>query len=263
MLNIPPSHQSPLLAALAELDEVAYLLADAQLNIIYLSARIGDFGIGSQSTGQPLASACPELEEKRAELESVFASQGRLVLPLRGGPQGAALAQASGCRIEGQNVLLVLFRRCGAHAMRTHDSGQTLFDPLTGLYTPLSMSRRIEEEISRMKRYQEKFSLLLLKFPDVERERLSQVADLLRIHLRVMDIVGNYKDGQFLAILPETSLESAKLAADRLRAALHDANLGAGAEIRLIYHAAEAAGDDSVNALLDRLDSDYPGAGAA
>ena len=260
MLNIPPSHQIPVLAALTELDEVAYLLADVQLNIVYLSARVNDFGIGTQDTGQPLASVCPELGEKRAELESVFASQGRLVLPLRCGPQEAALAQASGCRIEGQNVLLVLFRRCGAHAMREHNSGQTLFDPLTGLYTHLSMSRRIEEEISRMKRYQEKFSLLLLKFPHVERERLSQVADLLRIHLRVMDIMGNYKDGQFLAILPETSLESARLAADRLQEALRDANIGEGVEIQLLYNAAEASEDDSVNALLDRLDDDYPGA---
>lgn len=257
MLKIPPSHQYPVLDALTELDEVAYLLADEQLNIFYLSPRLSEFGFNTQSVGAPLAAICPGLAERQAELMALFTSQKRLILPLRQGLLGySSLAQASCCQIEGKDVLLLLFRRCGIHAMPETTSSPSS----SGVYTHLSMSRRIEEEISRMKRYREKFSLLLLKFPDADQDLLNQIADLLRIHLRVMDIVGNYKDGQFLAILPETSLESAKLAADRLRRALSKAHLGEGAEIQLLYNAAEANEDDSVNALLDRLDDDYPGA---
>ncbi|BAN36814.1 hypothetical protein SCD_n03015 [Sulfuricella denitrificans skB26] len=62
-----------------------------------------------------------------------------------------------------------------------------------------------------MKRYQQKFRLLLLKVPNAGQEQFLQIADILRIHLRVMDIVENHKDGQFLAILPETALENARL----------------------------------------------------
>lgn len=257
MLKIPPSHQNPVLDALTQLDEVAYVLADHQLNIFYLSPRISEFGFNTQSIGSPLASICPGLAERHAELEALFTNQERLILPMRRGVLGySSLAQASCCQIEGKDALLLLFRRCGIHAMPESMSEPTS----SGVYTHLSMSRRIEEEISRMKRYREKFSLLLLKFPDAGQELLNQIADLLRIHLRVMDIIGNYKDGQFLAILPETSLESAKLAADRLRRALSEVHLGEDAEIQLLYNAAEANEDDSVNALLDRLDDDYPGA---
>jgi GGDEF domain-containing protein len=73
-----------------------------------------------------------------------------------------------------------------------------------------------------------------------------------------MDIVGNYKDGQFLAILPETALENARLTATRLQRALREENLDVGGDIQLLYNVAEAIEEENVNALLDRLDDVYP-----
>jgi GGDEF domain-containing protein len=258
MLNVPPSHQVPLLAALTELDEVAYLLTDAQLNVLYLSDRINKFGISSQSIGLPIISVYPDLGEKQEELESALSSARPLVIPLRGEHDGNAFEAQASCRqIDGQSSVLVLFRRPG---VAPHESApdQAFFNPQTGLYTRLTMSRRIEEEISRMKRYQQKFSLLLLKFPTASQEQLHQIADMLRVQLRVMDIVGNYKDGQFLAILPETALDNARLTADRLQRALREGNLDVGGEIQLLYNVAEAIEEENVNALLDRLDDVYP-----
>jgi diguanylate cyclase (GGDEF)-like protein len=258
MLNVPPSHQVPLLAALTELNEVAYLLTDAQLNVLYLSDKINEFGISSHSIGLPLTSVFPDLEEKRKELESALSGARPLVIPLRGEHDGAAFEALASCRqIDGQSRVLVLFRRLG-FALHESTPEQAFFNPQTGLYTRLSMSRRIEEEISRMKRYQQKFSLLLLKFPNAGQKQLHQIADMLRVQLRVMDIVGNYKDGQFLAILPETALENARLTADRLQRALHEGNLDVGGEIQLLYNVAEAIEEENVNALLDRLDDVYP-----
>lgn len=258
MLNVPLSHQVPLLAALTELNEVAYLLTDAQLNVLYLSDKINEFGISSHSIGLPLISLFPDLEEKRKELESALSGARPLVIPLRGEHDGAAFEAQASCRqIDGQSSVLVLFRRLG-FALHESTPEQAFFNPQTGLYTRLSMSRRIEEEISRMKRYQQKFSLLLLKFPNAGQEQLHQIADMLRVQLRVMDIVGNYKDGQFLAILPETALENARLTADRLQRALHEGNLDVGGEIQLLYNVAEAIEEENVNALLDRLDDVYP-----
>lgn len=259
MLNIPPSHQIPVLAALTDLDQVAYLLTDARLNILYLSDQINEFGISSHSVGLPLTSVYPALGKKQQEeLQAALSSTRQRVIPLRGEHDGVAFKAQASCRqIDGQDCVLVLFRRLD-RAPHEAPSDQAFFDPQTGLYTRLSLSRRIEEEISRMKRYQQKFSLLLLKFPNADQKQLHQIADMLRVHLRVMDIVGNYKDGQFLAILPETVLENAKLTADRLQKALREENLDAGGEIHLLYNVAEAIGEENVNALLDRLDDVYP-----
>lgn len=258
MLNVPPSHQVSVLAALTELDEMAYLLADSQLNVLYLSDQINKFGISAHSIGLPLTSVYPDLGEKREELQAALSSAQQRVIHLRGEHEGAAFEVQASCRqIDGQSSLLVLFRRPGPASLEPTPD-QAFINPQTGLYTRLSMSRRIEEEISRMKRYQQKFSLLLLKFPNASREQLHQIADLLRVHLRVMDVVGNHKDGQFLAILPETALENARLTADRLQRALREENLDVGGEIQLLYNVAEAIEEENVNALLDRLDDVYP-----
>jgi len=258
MLNVPPSHQVPVLAALTELDEVAYLLTDAQLNVLYLSDRINEFGIPSHSIGLPLISVYPDLDKKREELQAALSSAQQRVIHLRSEHNGAAFETQASCRqIDGKSSVLVLFRRPGLAPLESTPD-QAFFNPQTGLYTRLSMSRRIEEEISRMKRYQQKFSLLLLKFPNARQEQHHQIADMLRVHLRVMDVVGNYKDGQFLAILPETALENARLTADRLQKALRDGNLDEGGEIQLLYNVAEAIEEENVNALLDRLDDVYP-----
>ncbi|GAO34919.1 hypothetical protein SCT_0299 [Sulfuricella sp. T08] len=258
MLNIPPSHQVPVLAALTELDEVAYLLADSQLNVVFLSGRISEFGISPHCIGLQLTSVYPDLAEKREELLAALSSARQLVIPLNGEHDSTAFEAQAACRqIDGKICVLVLFRRPAFTPLESTPD-QAFFNPQTGLYTRLSMSRRIEEEISRMKRYQQKFSLLLLKFPNAGREQLHQIADMLRVHLRVMDVVGNYKDGQFLAILPETALENARLTADRLQRALREENLDVGGEIQLLYNVAEAIDEENVNALLDRLDDVYP-----
>lgn len=258
MLNVPPSHQVPVLAALTEQDEVAYLLADTQLNVLYLSDRISEFGISSHSIGLPLTSVYPDLAGKLKELQAALSSAQQLVIHFRSEHNGAAFAAQASCRqIDGEICVLVLFRRPGLVPLES-TSGQEFFNPQTGLYTRLSMSRRIEEEISRMKRNKQKFSLLLLKFPNASQDQLHQIADRLRVHLRVMDVVGNYKDGQFLAILPETALENAQLTADRLQKTLRERNLDVGGEIQLLYNIAEAIEEENVNALLDRLDDVYP-----
>jgi len=258
ILNVPPSHQVPLLAALTELDEVAYLLADSQLSVLYLSDRISEFGISSHSIGLPLTSVYPDLDEQQEKLQTTLSCAQQQVIHLRSEHNGAAFEAQASCRqIDGKSCVLVLFRRPDLAPLESTPE-QAFFNPQTGLYTRLSMSRRIEEEISRMKRYQQKFSLLLMKFPNAGQKQLHQIAEMLRVHLRVMDIVGNYKEGQFLAILPETALENARLTANRLQKALREENPNVGGEIQLLYNVAEAIGEENVNALLDRLDDVYP-----
>jgi GGDEF domain-containing protein len=258
MLNVPSSHQTAVLAVLAELDEVAYLVTDAQLNVLYLSDQINKFGISSDSIGLPLTSIYPVLVEKQAVLLNALSNSLPLVFRLNGEHDGAAFeAQISSRQIDGQSSVLVLFRRPRCASLESTPD-QAFFNPQTGLYTRLSISRRIEEEISRMKRHRQKFSLLLLKFPNSSQEQLLQIAEMLHVHLRIMDSVGNYKEGQFLAILPETALENAKLTADRLQKALQEGHLDLGGDIQLLYNVAEAIDEESVNTLLDRLDDVYP-----
>jgi diguanylate cyclase (GGDEF)-like protein len=105
------------------------------------------------------------------------------------------------------------------------------FDDLTGLYNRRSLFHAFETELARCQRYRRGVSILMVdidRFKDVNDrhghragdEVLRQVADSLIGSLRTIDVVCRYGGEEFCIVLPETQLEGAVRAAERVRAAI-------------------------------------------
>ncbi len=90
------------------------------------------------------------------------------------------------------------------------------------------MERRLDEEVSRSKRYALKLSVLLLDIDHFKRVNdtfghqagdgtLSTLGSLIRTSLRDVDFVARYGGEEFLVICTNTAIEGAALLAERLR----------------------------------------------
>lgn len=101
-------------------------------------------------------------------------------------------------------------------------------DDLTGLHNRKYLQERLEEEISRSKRYGTKLSCILfdIDFFKVVNDMygyewgdilLKNIANKLLAMVRKEDIVTRYGDEEYLLVLPNTSEENAFLFAERFR----------------------------------------------
>ena len=101
-------------------------------------------------------------------------------------------------------------------------------DELTGLYNRKYLNERLEQEISRAKRYGNSLSCLLfdLDFFKVVNDiygyewgdvLLRSIADKLKQLIRKEDVLTRYGDEEFVLILPNTSEDNAFLFAERFR----------------------------------------------
>jgi len=101
-------------------------------------------------------------------------------------------------------------------------------DELTGLHNRKYLHERLEQEISRAKRYGSKLSCLLfdLDFFKVVNDiygydwgdvLLRSIADKLKQLIRKEDVLTRYGDEEFLVVLPNTSEANAFLFAERFR----------------------------------------------
>jgi diguanylate cyclase (GGDEF)-like protein len=101
-------------------------------------------------------------------------------------------------------------------------------DELTGLHNRKYLHERLDQEISRAKRYGTKLSCLLfdLDFFKVVNDiygydwgdvLLRSIADKLKLLIRKEDILTRYGDEEFLVVLPNTSESNAFLFAERFR----------------------------------------------
>lgn len=131
----------------------------------------------------------------------------------------------------------------------------SLFHPLTGLYSASCMERRVAEELGSARLHHGKICLLRLALlpPILQPGLLKEAADLLCLNLRTADLLGHGRDGQFLALLPATPLQSAVVAAQRLQKAVEEWGFDASLSVVLGFRAAEASGDDTLETLLERL----------
>jgi diguanylate cyclase (GGDEF)-like protein len=112
---------------------------------------------------------------------------------------------------------------------RLHSAATT--DGLTGLLNRRAIEERLEAEISRSTRHQVRTSIALV---DLDRFKLINdtlghaagdrylvhVGELLRRHIRALDVAGRLGGDEFLVILPMTSSEEANVFANRFRVGL-------------------------------------------
>ena len=115
----------------------------------------------------------------------------------------------------------------------------TYADLLTGLANRPFMERLIRLEFHRFKRYGSVFCLMAMKIDTFERIRrrygseysnalLAMLSQMLMKTLRAMDIPARWDDEVLLIMLPEATLESASLMAQRLRNEIRKQRFSAG-----------------------------------
>lgn len=116
---------------------------------------------------------------------------------------------------------------------RLHSAATT--DGLTGLLNRRAIEERLEAEISRSVRHQVRATIALV---DLDRFKLINdtlghaagdrflvhIGELLRQHIRTLDVAGRLGGDEFLVILPMTSTEESMIFAQRFRAGLEQFN---------------------------------------
>jgi len=101
-------------------------------------------------------------------------------------------------------------------------------DEVTGLYNRRFFTLRLEEEISRFRRFAHPVSVVLLDLDGFKGindelghaggdETLRQVAQILMKHSRGINVVSRYGGDEFAILLVETTKEGAQLYAERIR----------------------------------------------
>lgn len=101
-------------------------------------------------------------------------------------------------------------------------------DPLTGLFNRREMSRVLEEELDRARRYQRPMALLWVDFDHFKDVNdtyghaagdsvLRSISRLLLGSVRSVDSIGRFGGEEFVIVLPEMDLEEAQETAERLR----------------------------------------------
>ena len=104
-------------------------------------------------------------------------------------------------------------------------------DEVTGLYNRRFFSVRLEEEVSRCRRFNHPVSVVLLDLDDYKTinddlghvagdETLREVAQILLKHSRGINVICRYGGDEFAVLLVETSKAGARLYADRIRQVL-------------------------------------------
>ena len=110
------------------------------------------------------------------------------------------------------------------------------FDSLTGLYNRRAILGKLRELINLANRYKEDFSLSMLDIDHFKKvndryghltgdDVLEKVAALIRGTIRNTDVAGRYGGEEFIIILPQTTLSSAWVIAERLRSIIEQAEM--------------------------------------
>ncbi|MDD1778552.1 MAG: sensor domain-containing diguanylate cyclase [Candidatus Helarchaeota archaeon] len=101
-------------------------------------------------------------------------------------------------------------------------------DELTGCINFRSLMELLENEIARSKRYQKEFIIIMIDIDHFKRindeyghlagnDALAAFANVVKNSVRSIDTVGRYGGEEFIIVLPETNLQHALVALERMR----------------------------------------------
>ncbi|GAB2863365.1 hypothetical protein GCM10027277_35040 [Pseudoduganella ginsengisoli] len=145
-------------------------------------------------------------------------------------------------------------------------------DPLTGIANRRKMTEHIAKELERVRRLRHPLALLMVDIDHFKRindtygheagdRAIIAVANMLSASLRAIDTVARFGGEEFVLLMPETDLETAGLAAERLReaASLLAVEVDGGLAIALTISIGVAASrpqqaPDTASSLLVRAD---------
>jgi diguanylate cyclase (GGDEF)-like protein len=166
-------------------------------------------------------------------------------------------ADSETLRLLGQ-IIAIALHRAFTYPKPRYDNQH---DALTGLGNRRAFEDRLAAELGRNKRYGHSFSLALVDLRGLETandrfgqaaadEALRVVASIVRRHTRVIDACFRLAGDQLALVMPGTSVEGARIVAERCRAQIVDAKLCEG--VMAPRFGVVEASDDSADALVAR-----------
>lgn len=170
-------------------------------------------------------------------------------------------------------VLLFLFyryRMLKAHnatlvALNNELKILSITDSLTKIYNRRYLDKRLREGIQLAKRYKTPFSLILMDIDDFKiindtygHDRgdkvLQKVVEILSGSSRATDIVGRWGGEEFLIICPHSTLESARVVAQKMCQALQQEAYGIDMPVTGSFGIVEYAENDDSDTIIKRVD---------
>ena len=144
----------------------------------------------------------------------------------------------------------------------------SLEDPLTKLFNRRQLERRMADEIARLQRYDERFSVLMCDIDDfkaindrfshgVGDEILVRFAGILKAQTRSTDVVARVGGEEFVLLLPHTGLSEAVQVAGKIRSAVEEypwSELGDGLGVTTSAGVTEARREQDATELLAAVD---------
>ena len=141
-------------------------------------------------------------------------------------------------------------------------------DSLTNIYNRRTFFLKVEDEITRTKRYDRPLSFILLDvdyFKNINDTYGHQAGDLvleelsntLKLCIRPNDFLGRYGGEEFFICLPETNYESAKIFAQRILKELFETKVyyeGHCISISVSEGVVEFQKEDDVKSIVQRVD---------
>jgi len=139
-------------------------------------------------------------------------------------------------------------------------------DSLTGIHNRYSFMRRLEEEMMRVKRFNEVFSLIMFDidfFKQVNDEYghgvgdsvLIELVTVVNIHLREVDLFCRYGGEEFIVLLPNTSSQAAGELAERIRLTVAEHAFASVGTVRISLGVTECRMDRGIDELLKAVDT--------
>jgi len=139
-------------------------------------------------------------------------------------------------------------------------------DPLTRIPNRRGIQNTLGYEISRSQRSGDPFSILLIDIDNFKQVNdsyghavgdavLIQTAEIFHTTIRNQDFLGRWGGEEFLIVLPDTSIEQAKILASRLQKNLAIAmEAEPKLKITISIGIASSNGEDTISSLLKRCD---------
>ncbi|OSM04440.1 sensor domain-containing diguanylate cyclase [Magnetofaba australis] len=142
----------------------------------------------------------------------------------------------------------------------------SITDQLTGLFNRRHLDAALSRDYDLFLRYNHPFSVIILdvdKFKRVNDEFghqagdgvLVKMAEVLRAGIRTVDAVGRWGGEEFLVICPNTTLEQAGKAAEKLRAAVEAAEFPVVGHVTASFGVSQVRASGDVDDLIQRADS--------
>jgi len=145
------------------------------------------------------------------------------------------------------------------------DRLQAMYDALTGLFNRKAFNDLLARELAAVKRDDHPLSLVMVDLDHFKNVNdtyghdagdvvLKDLADIMRTVSRPRDLPCRWGGEEFAWLLPETTLEHASLAADRLRHAIESHSFAAVGTLTASFGVAVVGGDDDADTLCKRAD---------